>query len=651
MLSQGWTASAARARVLIAVVSFLAVVLVTAIGPIDQQARAGTELSQDWEQGLKSEIPSGTAIDPLTGKPNQWLPFSGGSSGGGFGEPTQGTQEEVTHGGEPGWPKGVKFFGQGGVETLDNHAADERNLWHIQAEPQNLKISPFITTNLISLPQGDSGALPAPPAGGKNVLWFGDQGSGTFCGTNEEVESNGLNTEGSLNGCTSSGVQEGELVSPPFSLAGAPSAVMHFSSWFEIEGVNANSFDIMEIDYTTNEGTATDPFTWHRLGALNPSGLSSGAPYSDYTEEGQNTPGTWQPILVDLSPAIGNQHVRVRFVFDSVDPLYNGFRGWLLDNVSAVAPSDAGPPQITGVNACAGTAQAPVAAILGNNFMLGATVAVDGFPEGAQTPSSLRLEIPPVGEGTHTVQVFDPNGGAVSNVFTFSSQCVPLPPPPPPPPSPPSGVLTLREVHLSAPVLGKTVNVQPVSGVVFVKLPAGAHLTRAGSGPRASASLSKGVGFVPLTEARQIPVGSTLDTTGGVVALTTATASAKTQFGDFGAGIFTILQDRRQRGLTNLNLVKPQNQRRVCATVGKRAGVASRLSSKVLGRLRGSAHGKFTTRGQYSAATVRGTIWSVTNRCDGTFTQVTRGIVSVRDFVRRRTITLHAGQHYLAKAP
>jgi ferric-dicitrate binding protein FerR (iron transport regulator) len=71
----------------------------------------------------------------------------------------------------------------------------------------------------------------------------------------------------------------------------------------------------------------------------------------------------------------------------------------------------------------------------------------------------------------------------------------------------------------------------------------------------------------------------------------------------------------------------------------------------VLGRLNGNAHGKYVTRGQYSAATVRGTAWNVINRCDGTLTQVSRGVVSVRDFLRRKTITLHAGQHYLAKAP
>jgi hypothetical protein len=207
--------------------------------------------------------------------------------------------------------------------------------------------------------------------------------------------------------------------------------------------------------------------------------------------------------------------------------------------------------------------------------------------------------------------------------------------------------------HLAAPVLGQTVNVEVVSGVVFVKPPAGVQLALAARSRSAFESRAKGIGFVPLREARQIPVGSTLDTTEGVAKLTTATATpGKTQFGDFGAGIFTILQSRAQRGLTNLKIVNVLSSRQVCARLGKKAQAAKRrLSKKVLGFLKGTASGKFTTSGQYSAATVRGTIWSVTNRCDGTLTQVTRGVVSVRDFARRKTITLRAGQRYLAKAP
>jgi hypothetical protein len=212
---------------------------------------------------------------------------------------------------------------------------------------------------------------------------------------------------------------------------------------------------------------------------------------------------------------------------------------------------------------------------------------------------------------------------------------------------------------LPEPALGKTANVEPVSGTVLIAVPgaqaaSAANLLERGLSSPAAAfeSLSKGLHFVPLTEARQIPVGSVLETTHGVVALETATTSSKKpQFGDFGAGIFKLLQARKQKGLAELDIMDTHTARQVCATLGKGAAVAAKLSSKVLGRLNANAHGKFTTKGQYSAATVRGTVWSVTNQCDGTLTKVQRGVVSVRDFVRRRTITLFTGQHYLARAP
>jgi hypothetical protein len=41
----------------------------------------------------------------------------------------------------------------------------------------------------------------------------------------------------------------------------------------------------------------------------------------------------------------------------------------------------------------------------------------------------------------------------------------------------------------------------------------------------------------------------------------------------------------------------------------------------------------------------------VEDRCDGTLTAVSRGRVVVRDFRRKRNITVRAGKRYLAKAP
>jgi ferric-dicitrate binding protein FerR (iron transport regulator) len=61
--------------------------------------------------------------------------------------------------------------------------------------------------------------------------------------------------------------------------------------------------------------------------------------------------------------------------------------------------------------------------------------------------------------------------------------------------------------------------------------------------------------------------------------------------------------------------------------------------------------GRFRSDGRYGSAGVRGTIWLTEDRCDGTLVRVRRGRVDVDDIPRRRTVTLSAGQSYLARAP
>jgi len=48
---------------------------------------------------------------------------------------------------------------------------------------------------------------------------------------------------------------------------------------------------------------------------------------------------------------------------------------------------------------------------------------------------------------------------------------------------------------------------------------------------------------------------------------------------------------------------------------------------------------------------IAGLVAGVADRCDGTLTHDITDSVSVTDFVRHRTIILHAGQSYLAKKP
>ena len=48
-------------------------------------------------------------------------------------------------------------------------------------------------------------------------------------------------------------------------------------------------------------------------------------------------------------------------------------------------------------------------------------------------------------------------------------------------------------------------------------------------------------------------------------------------------------------------------------------------------------------------ATVRGTRWLVQDSCSGTLTKVSKGVVTVRDLVKRKTIILRAPHSYRAK--
>jgi hypothetical protein len=137
--------------------------------------------------------------------------------------------------------------------------------------------------------------------------------------------------------------------------------------------------------------------------------------------------------------------------------------------------------------------------------------------------------------------------------------------------------------------------------------------------------------------------------------MTSVGAGGKTQAALFYDGIFKVKQKRAKRPITELALQAPKFKKTCGAGAssarasGRRAQTArKRRSRKVVARLWGDGKGRFRTSGRHSAATVKGTKWLVVERCDGTLTQVARGVVAVNDFRRHRTILVRAGKRYLA---
>ena len=195
------------------------------------------------------------------------------------------------------------------------------------------------------------------------------------------------------------------------------------------------------------------------------------------------------------------------------------------------------------------------------------------------------------------------------------------------------------EGGVSPPVPGKSVAIGLVSGKVFYKSPTGRR--------------------TQLKADTNIPVGSQIDTRRGRVELTSAATGtgATTQKSDFYQGTFKVKQSvpkgNRAAALTTDITLAGEASRSQCASA-RGAGAAAVSKKKgphaVLGKLWGNGKGKFRTNGKYSSATVRGTIWLTTDRCDGTLTTVKRGTVSVRDLRRHKTVTVKAGHSYLARA-
>jgi hypothetical protein len=179
---------------------------------------------------------------------------------------------------------------------------------------------------------------------------------------------------------------------------------------------------------------------------------------------------------------------------------------------------------------------------------------------------------------------------------------------------------------LPRPVAGKTVNVKPVSGKVKIKRRGSKH-------------------FVALTAAAQIPVGSSIDTRSGRIAITAAQGKGKTATADFYDGLFKLTQTKGKKPLATLTLTERLTG---CKASGK-AAIAKKKKVKKR-RLWGDGKGRFQTKGKHSAATVVGTKWLVEDRCTSTLTRVARGKVKVRDFAKRKTVIVRAGKRYTARA-
>jgi hypothetical protein len=242
-------------------------------------------------------------------------------------------------------------------------------LFRSQPHPETVAVSPAIGGILTDVPAGAS--LPAAWTG-TGVAWFGDPSTGTYCAGYSTV------AQHPSDGCRSAGRVEGTLTSPPFALPG-PQATLDFHAWWEIAAAEFEVADLMTAEYSTDGGA-----TWTTAERLNPSGAPFGSLHQPYTSGGLRAPPSWRAYRVDLSPAIGSAAVRIRFHFDSVDEVGQGFRGLLIDDV-----------------AVEGSQLREATPALGAGLAPGATGQPEGLPSGAVRGRTIVIE-PVSGRSAYT---------------------------------------------------------------------------------------------------------------------------------------------------------------------------------------------------------------------------------------------------------
>ena len=309
--------------------------------------------------------------------------------------------------------------------------------WHQVTNPQTISVYHVgsstpddppndVNPDLVTLPDTDASGMAylGSAYSGDQAFWYGVDDYGCFidpAGTFDPA------TQSAKNGGASIASNSGNLVSPDIDLTGLTAATLHFWTWWEIEGVDANVYDMMYVEISTDGGSNFDT-----LGTLNPLNDVDNEHHESYSSGGSKTQPDWVPLTFDISSYAGNV-VKLQFRFDTIDSQYNGFRGWMIDDVT-VEPTGVPAPQISSVFPdCVEVANlgTTIVTIYGANFVNGASVTVDSTPAGGVSvvsSSKIQILLPAtLTSGTYDVTVTNPGGqgATLSDAITVSSDPCP----------------------------------------------------------------------------------------------------------------------------------------------------------------------------------------------------------------------------------
>jgi len=142
-----------------------------------------------------------------------------------------------------------------------------------------------------------SSSWPNPCHSPTHSMWFGQESTGDYDTGNSEM---------------------GNLTSIPIDFSNTTDTILEFYHWKETEGDADYDLSYVHI--------SIDGSNWDLL----------------YDTVADVLP--WENVSIDISKYAGNSSVQLRFLFDTIDGLYNDYRGWLVDDIEIWGKVSYDPP-------------------------------------------------------------------------------------------------------------------------------------------------------------------------------------------------------------------------------------------------------------------------------------------------------------------
>ena len=198
--------------------------------------------------------------------------------------------------------------------------------WQRMTNPELVPVHGDIYGTMVDL--GDPRPAYLPEAhSGINSFWYGNPENGTFIGEPFDHSPIGGPT---YTGGNSEEEHGGTLTSPLFETHSLGHIMLSFWTWWEVECIDIHAYDMMFIMISTDVGVSWDTLNW-----LNPpfSRLPGWDHWEAYSSGGYLSPGMWIKWTYFLDSGYSGSDILLRFLFATEDPLYNGFRGWFIDDI------------------------------------------------------------------------------------------------------------------------------------------------------------------------------------------------------------------------------------------------------------------------------------------------------------------------------